>query len=405
MMRKRIKVLQLIGGLNRGGAEMVVINLCNFLNPEEFEVRICSLMDSIPLASRLIRPEEVKVTTCGIRPGFPSPGNYLRTGWNVQKVVREFRPDVVHSHLYSTAAPLQFLGTLNAGARHLVTIHAAGYHYVRQNHLPASVFRWLENVNVRLCGARLITVSNAVRDVVMRSLHVGPNQVQTIYNGTDVSVFSRDKGSITREAIGFLGDDLVVAYTARLYEVKGHEYLVKAWPKVVSAVPNAKLLLIGAGYLRESLQELARQLGVQESILFMGAKDNVRDYLALCDVGVFPSLTEGLGLAAIEMMAMSLPVVASTIPALREVVNPPECGIGVPPGQPEPLAEGLIRLLTDRVLRLRMGQAARKRAVDMFSIESQVKSHEVLYRQLCLEGRDGRSLGNCGMKDGVLNHG
>lgn len=386
MAVKRIKVLQVIGALNRGGAETVVINLCNNVDPGRFDLQICSLADSVPMASRLVHPKEVKITTCGRLPGIPPLKNQLSVAVRLSKLVRRWKPDIIHSHLYSFNAPLQWLCGLGQGCKHVVTIHNTGMHYGREKHWPSAVFRWCETFNIRLTGARVIAVSKAVAEVVRKRLHVPDARLHIIYDGVDTEIFSRPSTQrVARESVGCTDGDMLVINVAGLHAQKGHKYLIDAWPKVVFEVPNAKLLLAGDGNLRDSLKSQAGKLGVSESIKFLGLRDDVEELLAISDVGVFPSLYEGLGLALVEMMSMQLPVVGSYIPPLLEVVSPGECGLLVPPAEPQPLAKALIRLLKDGRLRQEMGTRARKRVENLFSVQKQALEHERLYEYLVFE--------------------
>lgn len=383
MNHRRIKVLQLIGALNRGGAEQVVVSLCNHLDTEHFEVAIATLCESIPMAARLNRMQGVAVTTCGRLPGIPPFTNQLRSFLQLYKVVRQFNPDIIHSHLYSINAPLQWLCSLGVGSKHIVTIHSAGYHYSRPDHWPSKVFRWCEMINVHLSSASVVAVSNAVASIVSRNLHIGLDKIRTVYNGIDTEAISRAAfNHKTRQTLGFDHNDLLVVQVARFYEVKGHKHLLSAWPLVLAQVPEAKLLLVGDGPLWSDMQSLASDLGISQSVRFLGLRDDVPILLSGCDVGVFPSLFEGLPIAPIEMMSMGLPVVASDIAPLREVIGPEEGGILVPPGQPHELAIGILRLLKDSATRARMGDSARQRACRLFSINTQVEQHERLYTQL-----------------------
>jgi glycosyltransferase involved in cell wall biosynthesis len=359
MSGRRIRVLQVIGALNRGGAEMVVVNLCNAIDRAGFHLRICSLADSVPMATRLDRPDEVKVITCGRLPGLPRLGNTARVIQRLHGVVRDFRPHVIHSHLYSLNAPLQWLAGIPAHCGNVVTLHIAGLYYTRAGHWPSAVFRWCEQANMRLCGARVVAVSRAVADMARGWLHVPAGMLQVIYNGIDTDTFgSRARAAATRRSLGLSAEDLLVIQVARFHEQKGHKHLLAAWPRVVAEVPAARLLLVGDGPLRAEMQALAASLGVADTVRFLGLRDDVPALLACSDVGVFPSLFEGLPIAVVEMMSMQLPVVVSEIQALREATDPPNAGLAVPPAEPGPLAEAIVRLLRSPDLRRRIAENA-----------------------------------------------
>lgn len=380
---KRIRVLHLIGALNRGGAEQVVINLCNHLNRDVFDVAVVSLSDDIPMAERLTQREKVPVYTCGRLPGIPPLRNFIKTAWNLRKVIIRFEPDIVHSHLYSFNAPLQWICSYGTRCKHIVTVHVAGLHYTQQQHMLSALFRWSETANIRACNATVIAVSKEVASVASHCLHLASKRITRVYNGVNTNVdfgHSSSNGFTFRELLG--ETRLLIVNVARFHEQKGHRYLLQAWPKVVAEVPEARLLLVGDGPLKGEMQRLADALGAVESVRFMGLRDDVPAILACCSLGVFPSLFEGLPVAPIEMMSMGLPVVASDIGPLREVIGDEEAGILFPPKHPDELAKAIVCLLKDDALRERLGKAARQRACRLFSVERQVAEHERLYLNL-----------------------
>ncbi len=377
-----IRVLHLIGALNRGGAEQVVINLCNHIDRDSFDVAIASLSDDIPMAERLKDRAKVPVYTCGRLPGIPPLGNLLKTAWSLRKVIMRFAPHIIHSHLYSFNAPLQWICSSGAGCKQVVTIHVAGLHYTQQQNLPSAFFRCVEAGNIRACNASVIAVSNEVASIASRCLRLNSRRIITIYNGVGTRGDFAPPSSDFPSGSGLDRRPLLVVNVARFHEQKGHRYLLQAWPRVVARVPEAKLVLVGDGPLKGKMQRLADELGILESVGFMGLRDDVPAILARCSLGVFPSLFEGLPVAPIEMMSMGLPIVASDIGPLREVVGRGEAGVLVPPEQPEDLAEAIVSLLQDDGLRKRLGKAARLRACRLFSIQRQVEEHERLYLNL-----------------------
>lgn len=385
MADRRIRILQLIGGLNRGGAEQVVINLCNHLDSERFKVAIVSLGDSTPMAARLDPIKDIAVMTCGRAPGIPSMTNFIFCYKNLRKAVRAFKPDVIHSHLYSFNAPLQWLASIGLCCSHLVTIHISGLHYTDRNNFPSLIFRFCEVLNIWLSNAKVVTVSKSVASTVYERLIIKPSRIVVSYNGVDTQfLFFRNQNSDYRKRLKSSCEQNIVVNIARFYPQKGHKDLIMAWSQVLSQIPIAKLLLVGDGPLRHEMEALAEKLRLGESVQFLGARDDVPQILAASDLGVFPSLFEGLPVAPIEMMSMGLPVVASDIGPLREVIGtgPEKGGLLVPPGDDQWLAEALVRLLRDAGLRNRLGHAARQRACRYFSIKSQVAQHERLYSEL-----------------------
>ncbi len=177
-----------------------------------------------------------------------------------------------------------------------------------------------------------------------------------------------------------------VVTVGHLSPEKGHRVLVEGWPTVLARVPGARLWIAGAGPERGELETLVQRLSLAASVRLLGFCEDVGDLLAGADVFVMPSLEEGLGTAVLEAMAMGLPVVASRTGGLPEVVGDGITGVLVPPGEPLPLADAVVRLLQDREASARMGAAGRRRAAAQFSAEGMATGYLGLYRELVHAG-------------------
>ena len=384
MKDKRIRILHMIASLNRGGAEMVIVNLCNHMNLKNFEVKICSLSDQIPLARQVKHPNQVVVKTCGRthKPHSVTLLDQVRMAKKLRVIINEHKPHIVHSHLFGYNAPLQCLSTIGKICTNVVTVHNTK-RYIGEKVLSRKVFHFLENVNFRLSRTHVIAVSNSVADSLRRNMCVSSKHLSVIYNGIDTDYFSRGKTKPkSRIDLGLRKEDLVAINVGNLYVKKGQIFLIRAWQKVLFTVPNARLILVGDGPIRRELETEAEDLDVSNSIRFLGHRDNVRELLATSDLAVFPSLHEGFGLAAVEMMAMELPVVASDIGPLVEVVNPPVGGVVIPIGKPDKLADAIILLFKDKTKRIGIGLRARSFVEKRFSIKEQTIRHEDLYKKL-----------------------
>ncbi|MCG6962886.1 MAG: glycosyltransferase family 4 protein [Acidobacteria bacterium] len=163
---------------------------------------------------------------------------------------------------------------------------------------------------------------------------------------------------------------------------KGHRVLLEAWPSILERVPEARLLIAGEGPEWSDLLGMIHALDLASSVRLLGFREPIGDLLVNADVFVMPSLEEGLGSAALEAMQMSLPVVASRAGGLTEAVVDGRTGLLVPPGEPGPLAEAVVRLLKNRDERARMGEAARLRARAVFSGERMAADYLRIYREL-----------------------
>lgn len=179
-----------------------------------------------------------------------------------------------------------------------------------------------------------------------------------------------------------LPDKLIVTFSGRFVERKGIKFLVKAWQEVIEEFPDARLVMLGDGTHLSRMKTLAEQLSIDEYIFFKGQTDDVADFLRTSDVYVLPSLQEGMPNSLLEAMACGLPVIASRIGGVVDVVEDGKSGILFEAGDVSGLASAMVRLLNDSELRLKLGTEARRRVVENFSIDRIADEYIKLYKEV-----------------------
>lgn len=184
-----------------------------------------------------------------------------------------------------------------------------------------------------------------------------------------------------RDELHIPRDAQLLGVVARLEPEKGHRYLVAAMPAILGSSPDAWLAIIGEGSQADALRAQAASLGdvVAGRIVFTGRRDDVSALTADLTVAVLPSLREAQGISILEAMARRRPVVASAAGGIPEVITDGVDGVLVPPADPDALAHAIGRLLADRVLRERIGEAGYRTVAERFSIDAQVKRIEAVY--------------------------
>ena len=358
-----VRLLFVLTSPVRGGVEEVVLALLQRLDPGEFHLGLAAprpLLDVFApdLAGVRVDAEAVEPDT---RSGFRRLSGFMR----------RFRPTVVNPHLFRTTAVAAPLARWH-GARVVETYH--GREGWRSRFLA-------DRLVVRLVD-HVIAVSEAARTFLVRGKGYPPARITVVPNGRDLSVFQ--PGSAREAARKELGLDRtvpLVGVVGRLEPQKGHTYLLDAWPKVTREFPDARLLLVGDGALREPLRAQARAAGVAESVVFAGFRSDVPRILDALDVLCLPSLYEGMPLTAIEAAAMGRPVVATAVDGTPEVVRDRRTGRLVPPADPPALAQALLDLLRDPEGARRMGQAGRDWALLRFDLDRQVAATAHVYRR------------------------
>jgi glycosyltransferase involved in cell wall biosynthesis len=274
--------------------------------------------------------------------------------------LRELRPDVLHVHLTGyRGGRIPLLAAKFAGVPATVcTAHLAPQ---KRQGLIAR----LERSAMHLLVDRWIAVSAICRERQILYLGQSASETSAIPNAVELDRYrprSTEVRRSVRTQIGIPERARVIGCVARLSQQKGLQYLVAALPQILSNVPDAHVLLVGEGPLRQDLEEHARRLRVTERLHFAGYQQDVPRYLGAMNVFALPSLFEGMPLVLLEAMAAGLPVAATRVDGTPEVIEHEANGLLVPPGDAHALASALCRLFQDRVLARRLAAAGRETA-------------------------------------------
>ncbi len=233
---------------------------------------------------------------------------------------------------------------------------------------------------------RLIAISRAVRDVLI-DCRVPPEMISVVLSGIDLSRFeSLPPRDDARRALGIADGELALGMVAALTDHKGHRFLLEAWPRVVAAEPRARLLLAGSGELEEELKRAAADLGIGDSVRFLGFHSDVVGLLAALDLFVLSSHLEGLCTSLMDAMAAGLAVVATAAGGIPEVVDDGRTGVLVPARDPDALAGAILDVLSDPERRRKLGAAGRGAALERFGYEKMVEGTLEVYGQV-LDGK------------------
>jgi len=247
---------------------------------------------------------------------------------------------------------------------------------------------WLDRMLLiaqRILMDRIIAVSGSVRD---RFLHGGasPDQIRVIENGIDPARFEPGSSPLSRADFSVPEAHTVIGVIGMFDPVKGHVHLFEALRRLQArGLTELSCLVAGEGRLEADLKEYASAAGIEPMVRFLGYRRDIAGLLGLMDMVVMPSLRESFGLVALEAMAMEVPVIASRIGGLQEVVEHERTGVLVAPGDAVALADAIQRLTQDPGMRKKMGEAGRRRVENHFSILSTIRNTENLYLELLEE--------------------
>ena len=302
----------------------------------------------------------------------------------LKRVLRDFRPEVVHTH----SAKGGMLGRVVAsslGVRAVVhTVHGAPFHPY-QSWAARQFFRACERFAARRCHA-LVSVADAMTEQLVAAGVAPREKFTTIYSGMEVEPFlnADAQREAMRQALGFEPQHVVIGKIARLFHLKGHEYVISAAREVVARRPEARFLFIGDGLLREALEGQVAAAGLSKHVRFAGLvpPEKIADYLGATDIVVHASLREGLARVLPQAMIAGKPVVSYDVDGAREVVIPGETGYLLPPRSIKPMADVLVELVSNPAERARLGNEGRRRFTDRFRHEKMTCEIRALYERL-----------------------
>lgn len=303
----------------------------------------------------------------------------LRALGGVWRAIRRVRPDIVHTHT-SKAGFIGRLAARLAGVRRIV--HTPHGHIFHGYFTGAStrLFVAMERLATRF--TERITVLTDAEAAQHLALGIGrPEQFVTIPSGVDLAEARARAADAprVRRALGIEGDALLMGTVSRLVPIKGLTHLVAALPEILRRCPQAHLAVAGDGPERSALAAQAGALGVADRVCFLGFREDVPAVVGALDLFVLPSLNEGLGKVLVTAMALGVPVLATKVGGVPEVVEDGRQGLLVPPADPAALAKAAITLLEDRAAAAARGAAGRIRA-ERFSAEVMLDRLAALYR-------------------------
>ena len=379
-------MLRVIDRLNVGGPALHVTYLTRGLAPRGYETTL--------VAGDIARGEEsmafvaaeagVDVVTFSGLSRELSPLRDVAATLRLAALIRRLRPQIVHTHKAKAGAVGRMAAVLAGGRRPLV-VHTFHGHVLRGyfGHAGSLLFRAIEAALSRVSDV-LVAVSPQVRDELVR-LGVAPAEKFAVVRlGIELEprVRARQDRAEIRRRIGVSPDRFVVGWFGRMTAVKRCEELVDALAGLRERGVDALLLLVGDGVDRERVEERAHELGVAESCLFLGYQDDVARWYAACDAFALTSANEGTPVVIIEALAAGIPVVATRVGGVADVVADGVDGFLVDAGDTAAISERLEQLARDETLRHRMGTAGRARTLARYAVERLVDDVDVLYRSL-----------------------
>jgi glycosyltransferase involved in cell wall biosynthesis len=380
----KIKILRIIARLNIGGPAIHTILLTAGLNNERFESMLVTGVEGEYegnmfdlAAAKGVKPIIIPQLKRNI-----DPIGGLITLFKLYRLMRRQKPHVVHTHT-ATAGLLGRLAAKLAGVP--VILHTFHGHVLRGYFGPlrSKALVWIERFLARLSD-RIVTVSEGQRRE-LAGYGVAPLEKITVvplgFELESLLACESHRGELRRE-LGLADGDKLVGIVARLVPIKNHRLFLQAAQVVVETMPQARFLVVGDGELREELEAYAHDLGLEGGVLFTGWRRDLPRLYADLDVVALTSINEGTPVSLIEAMAAGVPVVATAVGSVPDVVVEGETGYLVKDGDVKGMAKAIIELLRDPEKAKEMGIAGREAVYPRFAAHTLIANVEGLYAEL-----------------------
>ena len=365
----KYRVIHVVEDLSVGGLETTIYHLLTHIDRKKFTFRICCLEEGGTIADEL-RSNGYEVDVLGLS-NYYHPGQVL----SVMRYFLHHKPDIIHTHG-------EFASTFGRSAALLVRVPVILRHIQTKAALKFR-HRIYDGLLTRLSSAA-IAVSKDCAVHHIKRCHVPPEKVIVIPNGVDLDKLS--KAPYPHQALekwNIDNDSIVIGCVGRLSPIKGHIYMIRAMPEVLEKYSNAYLLIIGHGPEKQNLLDEAKRISVSKNVILTGLRRDVASLLKALTVFVLPTAeVEGLPLSVAEAMGAGVPVVASDVGGVSEIVKDEETGLLVLPKDPSQLSKAVLRILDQQELSARLSHNASKLCQEELAFEIIGKKIEKVYERL-----------------------
>jgi len=378
---QKLKVAEVITRMDWGGSPDIVRLICKHLDPNLYDIRLIVGPSVHPTQKTKDFLEEFKdkvITVNALKRNINPINDFAALG-QLRETFKREKFDIVHTHT-AKAGALGRLAARKAGVP--IIIHTPHGHnfYGYFGFIFSKIIIAIERHLCRFTD-KIICLTQLEKKDFIKFKVASQDKLALIPQGLELdeykdATFDKDK---LKKNLGLPLNEDVVGYIGRLEPIKGLDYLIAA-VKLINN--NVKFLIVGDGSLRERLGQKVKALGLSEKFIFTGWRSDIAQLLFLMDLLVLPSLNEAVGISLIQAQAMGVPVVASNVGGIPEIIRDNFTGILVPPANPQALAKAIAGLLNDKQKRLGMSKEAKAWIKGKFRVEDMINRISGLYQEL-----------------------
>ncbi|MCK0163985.1 glycosyltransferase [Marinobacter sp. S6332] len=365
------KILHVTFNMGFGGTEQVIRQLVNHLPVSQFNSEIlCIDGDVGEIGQRLKAEQGISIHKLKRQPGLD-----WRLVLDIRRLVKQGRFAIVHCHQY-TPWFYGWLGSLGTGAGLIFTEHGR-FHPDRYRHKA-----WLVNKLMAKSTHALVAISKATRQALVEYEFLPSSKIQVIYNGIQPPKPDLERVATIRNSLGLAGGELVFGTVSRLDPVKNQRMMLKAFSLFCLHYGSCRLLMVGDGPDRAMLENYARELGVDDKVVFTGFQSNAVDYLEATDIFLLSSHTEGTSMTLLEAMSLGKPCIVTRVGGNPELVQDETNGLLVPTNDSESMSNAMVRMAESTLLRRDLGEQASATFYRQFSAEKMAADYTSCYQHV-----------------------
>ena len=370
MLPRKLKILFIVLEMDTGGLQRMVNLLIQRIDKDRFEPYICCL-DRRGVFFVTAQSNCAGTFVLERRPGVFDWRLFVK----LCRIIKDNNIDIIHSH--NGCSFYAALSGCLARVRGII-------HTDHGRLVPDKKGAILEDRISSYMMDYIVCVSEALSKYMAATVKIARSKLLTIINGVDISTFipvSLNKKRDLRISLGFSDNDKIIGTVCRLDPIKNLSFLIDCIPTIKYKIPNVKIVIVGDGECRNSLMSQVQMRGLNNTIKFLGQREDIESILPSFDVYACTSLSEGTSMTILEAMACGLPIIASGVGGNVELVDDTN-GIVFPLNNSDAFVEGVISLLLHKDVRLDKGKKSRRRIEDKYSLNQTVNKYEQLYISL-----------------------
>lgn len=371
-MNKRIRVLHVAEAA--GGVERYLQTLFKYSDKEQVEnILVCSQNYDYEKFKRLADRVIVLKMAHQI-----NPSSDIKVEKALRRIIKQLKPDIVYAHS-SKAGALARIADL--GLKNKVIYNPHGWAFnMQQSAKKKEMYKWVEKISAHFCD-KIVCISDAEKESALREKICKPSKLQVIYNGIDLEEI-KNTISKKRAELNIPEDAFVVGMVGRLSKQKAPDVFVKAAKLIKDKIPNAYFLMVGDGELRDQVEEMIHKFNLDSSFLITGWVDNPTAYMKVMNVGCLLSRWEGFGLVLPEYMACGVPIVATDVDAIPNIIKNGKNGILVDKDDYILTSNVIIKLFNDEQFRYDLIKLEKAVVKQKYSVKRVIKENIIMYNRL-----------------------